>query len=94
LSVAEKYVEAFGKLAKEGTAVVVPGNMGDIASMIAGSLAVYGKVTEGQRRTLENRGYEDEKSSSNALTQESSHNKTDEVARSVLQGFEETRKKR
>lgn len=94
LSVAEKYVEAFGKLAKEGTAVVVPGNMGDLGTAIATAMAVYGKVTEGQRRTLENRGSEDEKSSSNALTQESSYNKTDEVARSVLQGFEETRKKR
>ncbi|KAI6357802.1 hypothetical protein MCOR25_007553 [Pyricularia grisea] len=44
LSVAEKYVEAFGKLAKEGTAVVVPGNVGDIGGMIATALSVYGKV--------------------------------------------------
>ena len=44
LSVAEKYVDAFGKLAKEGTAVVVPGNVGDMAGMIATALSVYGKV--------------------------------------------------
>ncbi|KAK3901899.1 hypothetical protein C8A05DRAFT_34403 [Staphylotrichum tortipilum] len=44
LSVAEKYVDAFGKLAKEGTAVVVPGNVGDIGGMIATALSVYGKV--------------------------------------------------
>lgn len=48
LSVAEKYVDAFGKLAKEGTSVVVPGNVGDISGMIATALSVYGKVGEGQ----------------------------------------------
>lgn len=52
LSIAEKYVEAFGNLAKEGTAVVVPGNVGDIGGMIASALSVYGKVTEGQSKAL------------------------------------------
>lgn len=48
LSVAEKYVEAFGRLAKEGTAVVVPGNVGDIGGMIATAMSVYGKVGDAQ----------------------------------------------
>lgn len=48
LSVAERYVDAFGKLAKEGTAVVVPGNVGDMGGMIASALSVYGKVGEAQ----------------------------------------------
>ncbi|KXH63550.1 SPFH domain/Band 7 family protein [Colletotrichum salicis] len=52
LSVAEKYVDAFGKLAKESTAVVVPGNVGDISSMIATGLSVYGKVGQAQARTM------------------------------------------
>lgn len=52
LSVAEKYVDAFGKLAREGTAVVVPGNVGDMGGMIASALAVYGKVNEGQAKAL------------------------------------------
>lgn len=52
LNVAEKYVEAFGNLAKEGTAVVVPGNVGDIGGMIASALSVYGKVTESQSKAL------------------------------------------
>lgn len=52
LSVAEKYVDAFGKLAKEGTAVVVPGNVGDISSMIATGLSVYGKVNETQAKSM------------------------------------------
>jgi regulator of protease activity HflC (stomatin/prohibitin superfamily) len=52
LSVAEKYVEAFGKLAREGTAVVVPGNVGDMGGMIASAMAVYGKVNDSQRTVL------------------------------------------
>jgi regulator of protease activity HflC (stomatin/prohibitin superfamily) len=49
LSVAEKYVDAFGNLAKEGTSVIVPGNVGDIGSMIASSMAIYGKVNESSK---------------------------------------------
>ena len=35
LQVAEKYVDAFGKLAKENNTLIVPGNMGDMSGMIA-----------------------------------------------------------
>lgn len=52
LQVAEKYVEAFGKLAKEGTAVVVPGNVGDIGGMIATGLSVYNKVGNAQAQAM------------------------------------------
>ncbi|KAI1387170.1 uncharacterized protein F4822DRAFT_429932 [Hypoxylon trugodes] len=52
LNVAEKYVDAFSKLARESTAVVVPGNVGDIGGMIATGLSVYGKVGEAQSRTM------------------------------------------
>lgn len=52
LSVAEKYVDAFAKLAREGTAVVVPGNVGDLGGMIANAMAVYGKVSEGQAKSI------------------------------------------
>lgn len=52
LQVAEKYVEAFSQLAKEGTAVVVPGNVGDMGGMIAQAMAVYGKINESQKRAL------------------------------------------
>ncbi|PSR78698.1 hypothetical protein BD289DRAFT_116136 [Coniella lustricola] len=58
LSVAEKYVDAFGKLAKEGTAVVVPGNVGDIGGMIATALSVYGKVGDAQSKTMAKRSLE------------------------------------
>ncbi|KAL1604673.1 Synaptotagmin-like protein 2 [Nothophoma quercina] len=49
LRVAEKYVDAFGNLAKEGTSVIVPGNVGDIGGMIASAMAVYGKVNESSK---------------------------------------------
>lgn len=52
LTVAEKYVDAFSQLAREGTAVVVPGNVGDMGGMIASALSVYGKVTETQAKTI------------------------------------------
>jgi regulator of protease activity HflC (stomatin/prohibitin superfamily) len=52
LSVAEKYVDAFANLAREGTAVVVPGNVGDIGAMIATALSVYGKVGDAQAKTM------------------------------------------
>lgn len=52
LSVAEKYVAAWSNLAREGTAVVVPGNVGDMGGMIANAMAVYGKVSETQARGL------------------------------------------
>ena len=52
LSVAEKYVSAWSNLAREGTAVVVPGNVGDMGGMIANAMAVYGKVSETQARGL------------------------------------------
>ncbi|KAJ5086423.1 Stomatin-like protein 2 [Penicillium alfredii] len=52
LSVAEKYVDAFSKLAREGTAVVVPGNVGDMGGMIANAMAVYGKVSESQAKNI------------------------------------------
>ncbi|KAI9814366.1 MAG: hypothetical protein M1827_003221 [Pycnora praestabilis] len=114
LSVAEKYVDAFGKLAKEGTSVVVPGNVGDIGGMIASAMAVYGKVSESQAKTMAAKRLDDQRSqhqgNSGGLEGEvsrygqgefdmlpgggNSSGKTDEVAQSVLEGFEQTRQKR
>lgn len=92
LSVAEKYVEAFGKLAKEGTAVVVPGNVGDIGGMIASAMAVYGKVNESRAKTTETRraiasGNEE---SNNTPQIESTGN---QLKDSVLRSFEGARQK-
>jgi regulator of protease activity HflC (stomatin/prohibitin superfamily) len=40
LKVAEQYVDAFAKLAKTGNTLIVPGNMGDMSSMIASALQI------------------------------------------------------
>ena len=99
LTVAEKYVEAFGRLAKEGTAVVVPGNMGDMGGMIASAMAMYGKVSEGQAKSMGAGMIQAPESGAKSASDKSvaeldaAMGKTDEVAKSVLQGFEETRNK-
>jgi hypothetical protein len=40
LNVAEKYIEAFSQIAKEGNTVVVPANISDVSSMITSALTV------------------------------------------------------
>ncbi|KAK3670059.1 Synaptotagmin-like protein 2 [Recurvomyces mirabilis] len=104
LSVAEKYVDAFGKLAKEGTSVVVPGNVGDIGSMIATAMSVYGSVNQAQVKTnalaqgrLSQGGQElatqgSEQHSRGQGGSKVSVNNSD-VAKSVLESFRETQQR-
>jgi len=40
LKVAEQYIDAFGGLAKENNTLIVPSNLGDIASLIASAMTV------------------------------------------------------
>ena len=40
LKVAEQYVNAFGNLAKQGTTLIVPGNLSEMSSMIASALTI------------------------------------------------------
>ncbi|MGO4277841.1 SPFH domain, Band 7 family protein [Cupriavidus sp. OV038] len=40
LKVAEEYVAAFGNLAKQGNTLIVPGNLGEMSSMIASALQI------------------------------------------------------
>ena len=44
LAVAEKYVAAFGELAKQSTTVLLPANTGDLGGMVAQAMAVYNKT--------------------------------------------------
>lgn len=46
LQVAEKYVDAFGKLAKENNTLIVPGNLGDMSGLIASAM----KIVEGAKK--------------------------------------------
>lgn len=94
LSIAERYVDAFGKLAKEGTAVVVPGNVGDIGSMIASAMAVYGKVGDAQAKTLAAKALElqQREDGQNLVLENETPN--DEMKRSMLASFESARQKK
>ena len=40
LKVAEVYVDAFGKLAKAGNTLIVPGNMADLATMVSSAMTI------------------------------------------------------
>lgn len=93
-NVAEKYVDAFSKLAREGTAVVVPGNVGDIGGMIASALAVYGKVGESQKRGTTVRKEPAEPSEVGDQMIEAVQGKTNDVAKTVLEGFEDSRRRK
>lgn len=46
LRIAEKYVSAFGNLAKESTSIVVPANLNDINGMVAQALTVINKLNQ------------------------------------------------
>jgi regulator of protease activity HflC (stomatin/prohibitin superfamily) len=43
LKVAEQYVNAFGNLAKQGNTLIVPGDMGDLSTMIASALTIVNR---------------------------------------------------
>lgn len=109
LSIAEKYVDAFGQLAKEGTAVVVPGNVGDMGGMIAQAMAVYGKVSESQKRVSSKSSTSQDSEQMQQQSQQHQRKRPSEigeqimemaksgespdVARSMLEGFEQTAKR-
>ncbi|RLN95692.1 hypothetical protein BBJ28_00016750 [Nothophytophthora sp. Chile5] len=44
LQVAEKYVDAFGNIAKESTTVLLPANASDPSSMVASALSIFGNI--------------------------------------------------
>ncbi len=50
LNVAEKYIEAWSQIAKEGNTVVVPANLSDVSGMIAQAMSVM-KGVGGQGTT-------------------------------------------
>ncbi|RKP25496.1 hypothetical protein SYNPS1DRAFT_22549 [Syncephalis pseudoplumigaleata] len=46
LTVAEKYVDAFGQIAQKGTTVVVPANTSNISGMVAQALTIYDTINK------------------------------------------------
>lgn len=47
LKVAEQYVAAFGQIARQGTTVVIPSNLADLAGLVQGALSVLPKKPTG-----------------------------------------------
>lgn len=96
LRVAEKYVDAFGKLARESTAVVVPGNVGDISGMIATGLSVFGKVGQAQAQTMAKSLVEPKKEGSETETDTPSELDSQEkpgVKETVIESFNQAAKR-
>ncbi|NXP13646.1 STML2 protein, partial [Thinocorus orbignyianus] len=48
LSVAEQYVNAFSKLAKDSNTLLLPANAGDVTSMVAQAMGIYSTLTKPQ----------------------------------------------
>jgi regulator of protease activity HflC (stomatin/prohibitin superfamily) len=48
LKVAQQYVDAFANLAKAGNTLIVPGNISDVASMVASAMTVMDRTRTGQ----------------------------------------------
>jgi regulator of protease activity HflC (stomatin/prohibitin superfamily) len=98
LSVAEKYVNAFGNLAKEGTAVVVPGNVGDIGGMIASALSVYGQVNKAQAQGIASKALSAptlmEKARESGSNANEASTTPQDVSKSVLESFNKTTRNR
>lgn len=49
LQIAEKYIEAFSKLAKEGNTIVLPSNVQHPATMVAQALSIYESIQKKPR---------------------------------------------
>lgn len=47
LKVAQQYVDAFGKLAKESNTILLPANTGDAGAMVAQALGVFNSIQHG-----------------------------------------------
>jgi hypothetical protein len=47
LKVAQQYVEAFANIAKVGNTLIVPSNIGDVASVVASAMTVMDRTRTG-----------------------------------------------
>lgn len=90
LSIAEKYVDAFGKLARESTAVVVPGNVGDIGGMIATGMSVFGKVNSAQSQAIAEKMVKDQQLDEQQRRDEADGSNKNSVIDSMVNEFDNT----
>jgi len=88
LRVAERYVDAFGQLAKETNSVIVPAQLGDLGGMIAGAMGIYGKIAETQAKNQRELGKQLEEG--NGQPQGLTPNGANNVASEILNQFDKT----
>jgi len=50
LAVAENYVQAFGKLAKESNTLLLPSNPGDVSGMVSQAMSIYKKLGDSDNK--------------------------------------------
>ncbi|CAB1332881.1 unnamed protein product [Coregonus sp. 'balchen'] len=53
LSVAEQYISAFSKLAKESNTILLSSNSGDISGMVTQAMAIYGSLAKQSSKNIE-----------------------------------------
>lgn len=94
LSVAERYVDAFGKLAKETNSIIIPAQLGDLGGMIAGAMGIYGKISETQARTQKQLGEQLEEGEQEEPKQKQFQNKEDDVAAQIIGEFDKSASKK
>nr|KAF6487694.1 stomatin like 2 [Rousettus aegyptiacus] len=74
LTVAEQYVSAFSKLAKDSNTILLPSNAGDVTSMVAQAMGVYGALTKapvpGAQDSVSNRNSRDVQGTNGSLDEE------------------------
>lgn len=94
LTVAEKYVDAFGKLAKETNSVIVPAQLGDLGGMIAGAMGIYGKIAETQAKNQKELGERLESEEAAAAGSGSSALADNDEAAAIISQFDKSSRKR
>ncbi|KAM5299186.1 stomatin-like protein 2, mitochondrial isoform 1-T1 [Ctenodactylus gundi] len=74
LTVAEQYVNAFSKLAKDSNTILLPSSPGDVTSMVAQAMGVYGALTKapvpGAQNSVSSRNGRDVQTTSANLDEE------------------------
>jgi hypothetical protein len=56
MTVAQQYVEAFGKIAQKGTTMIVPADASNVASMVAQATSVFQNTAKAPRRSSTGEG--------------------------------------
>lgn len=80
LQVAEKYVEAFGRVAKESTTLLLPAASSDPAIMVASALAIFGNLQSQQQKRTERTKNENDLKSQNSETDDIDDYQLDELS--------------